>query len=481
LTVRLLAGDIHLTDLRTRMPFRYGIATMTRSPYAFVRMQVEVDGVASTGIAADVLPPKWFTKDPARPVDDEIDEMLRVIEHAVRAATGLEADSPFDAWRALWEFQDRWGREQGLPSLLTHFGTSLVERAMIEAVCRKVGRPFHRLLRENAFGIRLGDLHSPLAGRSPAELLPEQPRPHLGARHTVGLLDPLRDADIPADERLDDGLPQSLAACIQSYKLCLFKIKVRGHVGQDGERLRGIIEVLGECGPKIYFFTLDGNEQFQSLDEFGQYWDELRHDPVVGNFFRRLLFVEQPFHRRVALDPEALGGLTGWSGRPPLIIDESDGELTSLPRALELGYAGASHKNCKGVFKGIANACLLAHLRQTGTQPAILSGEDLVNVGPVALLQDLAVCAALGIEGVERNGHHYFAGLSMFPQEVQRQILTAHPDLYHLSRDLWPTLTIEDGALTLRSVNAAPFGVAPLVNVEPFTPLAKWRSRKVDR
>src|SRR5207237_225499 len=83
-------------------------------------------GIASTGVAADLLPPKWFTKDPARAIDDEVDEMLRVIEHAVVAATGLEADSPFDAWRALWAIQDRWGREQGLPPLLTHFGTSLV-------------------------------------------------------------------------------------------------------------------------------------------------------------------------------------------------------------------------------------------------------------------------------------------------------------------------------------------------------------------
>src|SRR5438105_9617186 len=144
--------------------------------------------------------------------------MLRVIEHAVTAATGLEADSPFDAWRAMWDIQDRWGREQGLPPLLTHFGTSLVERAMLEAVCRKLGQPFHRLLRENQFGIRLGDIHPPLKALSPVELLPEQPRPHIGARHTVGLLDPLRDVDIPSEERLDDGLPQSLESCVRSYK-----------------------------------------------------------------------------------------------------------------------------------------------------------------------------------------------------------------------------------------------------------------------
>ena len=34
--------------------------------------------------------------------------------------------------------------------------------------------------------------------------------------------------------------------------------------------------------------------------------------------------------------------------------------LDSLPTALALGYVGTSHKNCKGIVKGIANACLLA-------------------------------------------------------------------------------------------------------------------------
>src|SRR5262249_42019396 len=153
----------------------------------------------------------------------------------------------------------------------------------------------------------------------------------IGARHTVGLLDPLRDADIPSGEELDDGLPQSLAACLRSYKLCQLKIKVRGEVEQDLNRLKGIKEVLGECGPKSYIFSLDGNEQFQSLEGFRDYWRELGFHPVVRLLFKQLLFVEQPFHRRIALAPEAVGGLKEWTGHPPLIIDESDGELTSLP------------------------------------------------------------------------------------------------------------------------------------------------------
>ena len=51
--IHILSGDIHLTELRTRMPFRYGIATMTHAPHAFVRLHVEVGGRTSSGVAAD--------------------------------------------------------------------------------------------------------------------------------------------------------------------------------------------------------------------------------------------------------------------------------------------------------------------------------------------------------------------------------------------------------------------------------------------
>src|SRR5207244_2397169 len=196
-----------------------------------------------------------------------------------------------------------------------------------------------------------------------------------------------------------------------------------------------------------------GNEQFHALGEFQDFWEAVHRQSELRRFLVHLLFVEQPFHRDVALQAAALQGLKDWAGRPSLIIDESDADLESLPQALRLGYAGTSHKNCKGVFKGITNACLLAHRRRE--QPhrsVILSGEDLANIGPVALLQDLAVCAALGIASVERNGHHYFAGLSMFPEEVQHQILKAHGDLYRVSRDGWPTLAIQDGSLSIHSL-----------------------------
>jgi hypothetical protein len=130
---------------------------------------------------------------------------------------------------------------------------------------------------------------------------------------------------------------------------------------------------------------------------------------------------------------------------------------------------------------------LLEHLSRQSTAgdeiPAsgracyLMSGEDLASTGPVALLQDLTVAASLGIESIERNGHHYFAGLSVFPDAVAQQVLAAHGDLYHASPQGWPTLSIRDGHLRLDSLLEAPLGVGFKVDVEQFVPSEQWGNK----
>ncbi len=471
MTIQIRNSRVFRFEMRTRMPFRYGITTLTDLPHAFVRLDVEVNNTPAVGIAADHLPPKWFTKNPDSPAEEDIAEMLRVLHHALALADGAGGDSVWQIWREWYDAQARWGAEENLAPLLTNFGVSLVERALIDAVCRATGQTFAQALRQNTLGIRLDEIHPTLAGLSPADLLPAQPLSRIIARHTVGLSDPLTDADVSEEERLDDGLPQSLAACIQTYGLRHFKLKVGGNKDHDLERLHRIAEVIAEYAPADYAYSVDGNESYKTLDDFRSFWEGVSGSARLKEFLTHLIFVEQPLHRSVALSPEVAAMNRNWperEQRPPLIIDESDATLESLPTALNLGYAGTSHKNCKGVFKGIVNACLLAAHRRQG-EPALLTGEDLSNVGPVALLQDLTVMANLGIESVERNGHHYFAGLSMFPPEVQQQVLGAHPDLYHTGGRGWPTLTIEDGKIDLTSLNAAPFGVGFDLDVTRFT------------
>lgn len=456
--IHLVSAELFRIELHTRIPFRYGIATMTEVPQVFLRLGFELPEGPEWGGAADVLPPKWFTKDPARALDDEVAEMLRVIRAAVAHAREVRAATAFGFWRELWAAQAAWAAREKLPPLLAHFGTSFVERALIHAVCRTRGISLAAGLRDDVFGIDLGALRPELAGTAPRDWLPALPPAEAFVRHTVGLGDPLDAADVPPGERVDDGLPQTLVENIRAYQLRHFKIKINGEAARDRDRLGRMAAIFARETGGDFAFSLDGNESFRDVAAFAAYARELLAAEETRALWPHLLYIEQPWHRDVALSPAIAQLDRLWPERPAIIIDESDASLESLPAALALGYAGTSHKNCKGVFKGVANACLLAQRRARG-EPAVLSGEDLANVGPVALIQDLAAQAALGVTSIERNGHHYFAGLAQFPPALQEQVLGAHPGLFVRSVAGWPRLEVRGGRLDLGSVNAAPFGV----------------------
>ena len=464
MTVEILQTDIHLLNMRTRMPFRFGISTMTAAPHLFLRVEIAIDGQRGFGVAADFLPPKWFTKNPQSPFKDDVIEMLRVIQQAADAACQLgAAQSVFKLWQNLYAAQACWIAQEKLPPLLGFFGVTLVERAMLDAFCRLTQTSFGEAVRRNTLGIV-----------ELAESRHAKPLQSIIARHTVGLTDPITATDIPAAERVDDGLPQSLDQCIRAYGLTHFKIKLSGDPVKDVARLKQLAALLkAEC-PE-YAFTLDGNENFRDLAPFRLLWESLTADDSLTDFLTKLIFVEQPLHRDVALSDSVKQQMHTWPDRPPLIIDESDSTLDSFPTALACGYIGTSHKNCKGIFKGLINAARIAELDRIRPETKwILSGEDLSNVGPVALLQDLAVMATLGIPHVERNGHHYFLGLSYLPEDIQQAVLAAHPDLYRLHDRGYPTLDVRAGKLSTASVTAAPFGMAFELDSARFTPLADW-------
>lgn len=445
----------HRHPVATRFPFRYGIAAMTNLPHLFLRAEVEVGGRLVEGVASEGLPPKWFEKDPATTFEaDDLPRMERSIAQAARTATERPAaTSFFSFWRNVYDAQAEWAAAQGIGGLLANLGTSLVERAVLDALARASGMPLHRLLRDPALGIDLGAVRPERTGVSVTDVLAAEPLASVEIRHTVGLGDPLTAEDSP--ERPADDLPFTLEENIRCYGLRYFKIKLGGKADADLERLRRIAGVFERLGVEARF-TLDGNEQFHDIASFRSAWETFLADATVGDLIRRgLIFVEQPIHRDHALEPVVGMELRRWTAAPPMIIDEADADLTSLPRALSLGYRGVSHKNCKGIVKGLANA---AAVQQAG---GILSGEDLANIGPCALLQDLAMMAALGIGHVERNGHHYFNGLACFPAELNKAVLRDHSDLY-ADRNGVATLAITQGRLALCSVNAAPFGLRSL-------------------
>jgi hypothetical protein len=469
-------AEFFLRDLHLRTPFRYGIVTMTRVPHLIVRLSLEIGGQPQCGFSADQLPPKWFTKNPATSFRDDITEMLEVIRHATDLARALPPQpTVFSLWRELNAQQRAWAKQRGFPPLLAGFGVSLVERAVIDAFCRATGRRFADAVRENTLSLDLGAIYPELSHAVPADLLPPQPARSVIVRHTVGLSDPLADADIDAAHRVNDGLPQSLEEFIRVHGLTHFKIKLSGDLEESRARMHRIVELIRDHAERCAF-SLDGNENYHSVAPFRELWEAFRADPIIGAFLGRLLWVEQPFHRDIALSEKTAAELRAWKDRPPFIIDESDSGTGVLAEALAAGYSGTSHKNCKGVFHGLANACLIAHRNRANPSapPLLLSSEDLTNLGPVSLPQDFAVAATLGITNMERNGHHYFAGLSEFPEEIQHAALLKHGDLYTRHPDGFPMVRIQDGRLQLGSLIDSPFGLNFEPDLTHLTPLGKW-------
>lgn len=468
MTFTIESFHFHVLPMRTRFPFKYGIASMNALPHLFASVDLVVDGRAAQGLASEGLPPKWFTKNPDTLFEVDLAEMIAVIQNASRIGRlAAERETGFFTWwRNLYAEQESWARVKEVPPLLANLGVSLIERAVLDGLCKALGRPLHAVLKSDELGIDLGEVREELHGMRVSDVMSPEPLAQVHARHTIGL----GDALTAADGSLDDGLPYTLEESIRAYGLRYFKVKVSGKPETDVPRLREITRVLTLNCPDGFHCTLDGNEQFYDLPSFCEFHHMLRSDAALEPLLRSVLLIEQPLHRSKALAGDVRSG-------PRMIIDESDASLSDLPRALDLGYCGTSHKNCKGIVKGLANAALLKKRAASIPGGPLLSGEDLAGMGPVAMLQDLSLMAMLGITHVERNGHHYFRGLSMYPPEVQQAALQAHAGFYHTHPGGFPTIRIADGMLDTTSINAASFGCGLTLDMTAFEPLNDWIKR----
>jgi hypothetical protein len=458
-----------------RMPFRFGVVTMRAAPLLTLAVEIEdAAGRRATGYAADFLAYRWFDKRPEKSLADNCRDLLTVVDDAreLYLEAGNEGyDTAFALWRTTLPEIERRALVHDFNRLGASFGASMLERGVIDALGRMTGGTFAQLARDG-LGIDLGSLCEELRGREIGAFLPDRPLQRLHVRHTVGLLDPITAADRGEAPALD-GLPETLEDYLERDGVRYLKIKVAGRLDEDIARLEAIAAVLGRRD-RPFHISLDGNEQYQHPDDFLDLITRIKATPALARLYEQIMFIEQPLDRAVALDPAAKPALAVLSRDKPVIIDEADGWLTAFREAIELGYRGTSHKNCKGVYKSLQNMAL-ARLRneRAGWPELFLSAEDLSNVPVVALQADLAVVATLGITHVERNGHHYFRGLGHLGQAEKADALARHPDLYERRGDE-VFLHIADGTLACGSLQVPGMGFAAVPDMAGLTPVDQW-------
>ena len=458
---------------KLRLPFRFGVITVTEGRQAFLRVHLRLDdGREGFGYAAEMLAAKWFDKNPALTDAQNQDQLRRAIELAAGAYKEAPPSTPFDLFADNYRHQIRAGRELGLAPLVASFGNALVDRAVLDAVCRLFGVSFWTAMRSNLAGMiphpviaDLGDFDFTafLAGLVPSN--------SIEARHTVGLVDPITAGDQETGDRVNDGLPETLEEVVRRYGQRCFKLKVSGDLGADLERLTKIASVLdGITGP--LHVTLDGNEQYDDVESVVELWSAMEAAPALQKLCAATLFIEQPIKRQAALSRS----IAALARLRPVIIDESDGEMESFVRARSLGYGGVSSKDCKGFYKSLVNLARCRTWNGDGGEASFfLSGEDLTTQAGLAVQQDLALVSLLGLADVERNGHHFIDGFAGRPQGESLAFLEAHPDLY-AEEDRHVRLRIVGGRLALGSLECPGFGsaVVPDLSTTATMPKSAW-------
>jgi hypothetical protein len=425
---RILSIDLLERDVRLRMPFRFGVVTLTESPQAFVRCRIRLeDGKEAEGAAAELLAPKWFDKNPALTNEDNYEQLRASLRGARERylAQGMAT---------------AWQHSVPAKGLVENYGPALIDRAVVDALCRAMGVSFYEAIRNNLVGAEIFE------GMNLKEFFAKlEPSKKIAARHTVGLVDPITAAD--QKERVNDGLPETLEEVVARYGHRWFKLKVGGDMQADVERLAAIASVLDRI-PEPYHASLDGNEQYDDFEGVAALWSSMKAGPRLKRLVESIIFFEQPVKRQKALQ-EKVAGID-----KPVIIDESDDSMDAFPRAKALGYRGVSSKTCKGLYKSLINRarCEQWNREKKGSDPFyFMSGEDLTIQAGLALQQDLALVSLLGITHVERNGHHYVNGMTDLPQVEQEAFLATHPDLYERSHGA-VRVKISNGDLAIGSL-----------------------------
>ena len=465
--VRVREVLLYERPVRLRMPFRFGVVTLDHGVQAFARARVSLGGGREAwGVAAEMLAPKWFDKDLALTNEDN-EEQLRDSLRIARALYLAEPPrSAFGLYAATYRPQLAACAARRLNPLIAGYGLAVLDRAVLDALCRSLGLSVYDAIAANVPGIEAGDLAPDLADFDVAGYLRTlSPADTIHARHTVGLVDPIDAGDLAGAPRAGDGLPETLADVVATYGHAYYKLKVGGDVRQDVERLTAIARVL-DAGCLRYHVTLDGNEQYDDVAAVLELWRTMEGTPALRRLTASTLFIEQPITRTRALEAD----VSALAAHRPVIIDESDAEIGSFPLARARGYTGVSSKTCKGLYKSILNRARCARWNREAGAGYFMSAEDLtVQAGP-ALQQDLALATLLGLEHVEKNGHHYVNGMAASPPAEQEAFLAAHPDLYH-RQDGVVRLRIREGRLAIGSLRCAGFALGADVGFDRMQPM----------
>ena len=429
--VRVVACEVTFEPVPFRAPLKFGGRVVDRTDLINAAVTVERrDGTTATGRGSMPVGNVWaWPSDVTDPATAE----RAMKDLAAKLGSELGDADPSAFGDVLWwgdllgaaghaaanAVRDELaGLREPVPPLAELVAISPIDAALHDAVGR-----VHDCSSFDVLGPEFlnHDLSAYLDDRFAGEYLDRytlrQPKPAMPLYHLVGALDPLTDDDI--DDRIGDGLPETLGEWIAADGLTHFKIKLAGDdLDWDVDRVLAVNRVVDDAnhnpkrqrgtGPSPapvsladasgyeVHFSCDFNEKCADQQYVIEFLNRVRDANPAA--FDRIQYLEQPTHRDLAAHPIPVHEAAKIK---PVVIDESLTGYDALLRAVDLGYSGVALKACKGQTESLLMGAAAQKLG------LFLCVQDLTCPG-ASFLHSASLAARIpGVAAIEGNGRQY--------------------------------------------------------------------------
>ena len=412
--IRIVEVECNFEPVEFRAPLKFGGRVMERTDLMNVTVTVVTRrGTQATGEGSMPVGNIWaWPSSSVAPLNTER-AMKSFLESIVHLANDYdEFGHPLDLcyrFSAEYEHQGRaisqkLGIDEPLPELAQLVAASPIDAALHDAFGRVHGLNSFDTLGEEFVAHDLSEyLDDRFAGEYLDQYTLRKPKPRLPLYHLVGALDPLTETEI--ENRIDDGLPETLPEWILADGLTHLKIKLNGDdLDWDVQRVLAVERITAETqsqrNQSVWYYSCDFNEKCENVDYILAFLNRIRESSVEA--YDRIQYVEQPTHRDLVAHPE--NKMHEAAKLKPIVIDESLTDYDALLLSREMGYSGIALKACKGQTESLF---LAAAAQKFGM---FLCVQDLSCPG-YSFLHSASLAAHIpGVAAIEGNSRQYCPG-----------------------------------------------------------------------
>ncbi len=408
--IRLVQVSSETEQFNYRTPIKFGGRVVTDVVLLHVTAEVETrDGRRGTGLGSMPMGNIWAWPSATTSAEQSLQAMIALGQKLASGANdyqdmGHPLEITHDLSSGYTSNSDEVTQGMGIesmPRLAQMVCASPLEAAIHDAYGKTLGENSYNLLSaEFANRDMAGYLTDEFAGEYLDQYTSRQPKASMPLYHLVGALDPLTDGDV--EQRLNDGLPETLPEWITADGLTHMKIKLNGdNLDWDVDRVVSVDRVAAEAqaarGCATWCYSADFNEKCANVQYVLDFLARVREQAPQA--LDRLQYIEQPTHRDLKANPD--NRMHEAAKIKPVVIDESLVDLESLLLSRELGYSGVALKACKGHTEALLMG---AAAQKYGM---FLCVQDLTCVG-ASFLHSASLSARIPtVAAIEGNGRQY--------------------------------------------------------------------------